>query len=60
MTEGRAYSFGDSEIAAERLALLARVFDPALRAFLERVAPRHPRLALDLGCGPDHTVFSPA
>ena len=50
------YSFGDSDLAAERLALLARIFDPAMRAFLERAAPRRPRLALDLGCGPDHTT----
>lgn len=50
------YSLGDSDIAAERLALLARIFEPAMRAFLERAAPRHPRLALDLGCGPGHTT----
>ncbi|HEY5479688.1 MAG TPA: class I SAM-dependent methyltransferase, partial [Gaiellaceae bacterium] len=56
MTEGSAYSFGDSELAAERLALVARVFEPAMRKFLERAAPRRPQLALDLGCGPGHTT----
>ena len=56
MTEGSAYSFGDSELAAERLALVARVFEPAMRKFLERAAPRRPHLALDLGCGPGHTT----
>lgn len=50
------YNLGDSDLAAERLALVARVFEPAMRAFLERSAPRHPRLALDLGCGPGHTT----
>lgn len=50
------YSLGDSDLAAERLALVARIFDPAARAFLERSAPRRPRLALDLGCGPGHTT----
>ncbi len=50
------YSLGDSDLAAERLALVARIFEPSLRAFLERAAPRRPRLALDLGCGPGHTT----
>jgi trans-aconitate 2-methyltransferase len=50
------YSLGDSELAAERLALVARIFAPALRSFLERAAPRRPALALDLGCGPGHTT----
>jgi trans-aconitate 2-methyltransferase len=50
------YSLGDSGLAAERLTLVARIFDPAARAFLERSAPRHPRLALDLGCGPGHAT----
>ena len=49
------YSLGDSDLAAERLTLVARIFDPAARAFLKRSAPRRPRLALDLGCGPGHS-----
>ena len=56
VAEECAYSFGDSEIAAERLALVARIFDPATRSFLERSAPRPVGLALDLGCGPGHTT----
>jgi trans-aconitate 2-methyltransferase len=49
---GSEYSFGDSELACERLGLLARIFERSTRAFLERSAPKRPRLALDLGCGP--------
>jgi SAM-dependent methyltransferase len=56
VTEATAYSFGDNELAAERLALVARIFNPATQAFLERSVPRRPRLALDLGCGPGYTT----
>ncbi|MGA9761011.1 MAG: class I SAM-dependent methyltransferase [Gaiellaceae bacterium] len=56
MHEAGDYSLGDSDIAAERLALVARIFDPTTCAFLQRLAPRQPRLALDLGCGPGHTT----
>jgi trans-aconitate 2-methyltransferase len=50
------YTFGDSERAAQRLALVAQVFEPASRAFLAESAPRGRALALDLGCGPGHTT----
>ena len=50
------YAFGDSETAANRLAVVARVFEPATRAFLEGVDLREPDLAVDLGCGPGHTT----
>lgn len=49
------YAFGDTATAAERLALVARVFEPATRAFLVRVAPRT-GVVLDVGCGPGHTT----
>ena len=53
------YTFGDTDLAAERLALVADVFDPPSRRFLTEardalVAP--PALALDLGCGPGRTT----
>jgi trans-aconitate 2-methyltransferase len=51
-----SYTFGDSALAAERLALVARVFDEPSRTFWRSFAPGVPRLALDLGCGPGHTT----
>lgn len=50
------YAFGDTEIAATRLGMVARVFEPASRAFLEDADPAARDLALDLGCGPGHTT----
>jgi trans-aconitate 2-methyltransferase len=50
------YTYGDSPRAAERLALVASTFEPTSRAFIAKAAPRQPRLAVDLGCGPGHTT----
>ena len=63
------YAFGDGPAAARRLDLLAELFEPASRTFLERVAGldgpagrgaglagRPPGLAVDLGCGTGHTT----
>lgn len=50
------YTYGDSALAGDRLAVVAELFGPASEAFLRRVAPRSPVLALDLGCGPGHTT----
>jgi SAM-dependent methyltransferase len=55
VSRGR-YAFGDGDVPARRLALLAEVFDPTSREFLFREAPPGPGLALDLGCGPGHTT----
>ena len=56
--DGRSveYLFGDSPVAARRLDVLARVFGPSTRSFLEETAPQKTDLALDLGCGPGHTT----
>lgn len=48
-----AYALGDS---GERLAAVARVFEPEMRAFIRDAAPANPGLALDLGCGPGYTT----
>jgi trans-aconitate 2-methyltransferase len=50
------YAFGDSAAAARRLDLLADLFEPPTRAFLERFAGRPLGLAVDLGCGTGRTT----
>lgn len=50
------YTYGDTDVAAERLGLVAEIFEPTTVAFLRRAELEHPRLALDLGCGPGHTT----
>ncbi|HKV53724.1 MAG TPA: class I SAM-dependent methyltransferase [Candidatus Binataceae bacterium] len=51
------YLFGDSDLAAHRLQLLARVFDSSTRAFVRAAAGEvKPALAIDLGCGPGFTT----
>jgi SAM-dependent methyltransferase len=50
------YAFGDSEIAAARLELVARVFEPATRGLLGEASPSARNLGVDLGCGPGHTT----
>jgi trans-aconitate 2-methyltransferase len=50
------YTFGDSDIARERLAVLAEVFAPTTDALLSDLRPTFVRYVLDLGCGPGHTT----
>jgi trans-aconitate 2-methyltransferase len=50
------YAFGDSELAARRLDMVAAAFAPPTAAFLERAARRGVELAVDLGCGTGHTT----
>lgn len=50
------YTFGDSDLAAERLRLLAEAFAPSSRAFVGRLGREPVRLAIDLGCGPGYTT----
>lgn len=51
-----AYAFGDTEVAARRLDLLAQVYGPSSRALLSAAVDGAPSLAYDLGCGPGHTT----
>jgi trans-aconitate 2-methyltransferase len=55
MSAGR-YTFGDSELAARRLAELAASFEAPTRAFLGRVVGGPVGRAVDLGCGPGYTT----
>jgi SAM-dependent methyltransferase len=50
------YQFGDTELAAHRLEVLAGVYADSTRAFLRKAVTDSPRLALDLGCGPGFTT----
>jgi len=56
MTQHSHYTFGDSDLSAQRLAALSEAYGPSTRAFLRRFRGDRPRLALDLGCGPGHTT----
>ena len=53
---GSTYTFGETNLAAERLRLLSEVFDPTSEAFVSETVRSRPRLALDLGCGPGFTT----
>ena len=50
------YTFGDSDVARERLAVLAEVFAPTTTALLADLPRSFVRYVLDLGCGPGHTT----
>ena len=50
------YAYGDSEVAGDRLALLAEVFEPSTAEFLDAAVPTDVELAIDLGCGPGFTT----
>jgi SAM-dependent methyltransferase len=50
------YAYGDNEVAGDRLALLAEVFEPSTATFLDAAMPPRVTLAVDLGCGPGYTT----
>ena len=50
------YTYGDSEVAARRLGLLAAVLRPTSEAFLRRTMRSPVGSAVDLGCGPGFTT----
>jgi trans-aconitate 2-methyltransferase len=56
MSESAHYTFGDSDVAAQRLVLLAAAFEPSSRAWLSSLALQRPACAVDLGCGPGLTT----
>jgi len=49
------YAFGDSEIARERLAIVADTFEGPTRRLLADLPAMQPRYVVDMGCGPGHT-----
>lgn len=50
------YTFGDTDLAARRLALLAETFAGSSRAFMREADGGTPRMAADLGCGPGYST----
>src|SRR5215469_2006859 len=50
------YLFQDTGRAARRLQVLADVFAPSSRAFLQDLVSVVPQVAVDLGCGPGYTT----
>ena len=56
MVQKEHYTFGDSDLAATRLRLLARVFEPGSAGLLARLPDVGGTLALDFGCGPGYTT----
>lgn len=48
------YAFGDSDIARDRLALVADTFEGPTRRLLGDLPPMQPRYVIDMGCGPGH------
>lgn len=50
------YLFGDTDLAARRLEVLAEVFAESTRAFLLAADIDRQRLAVDLGCGPGYST----
>jgi SAM-dependent methyltransferase len=56
MSAADDYTFGDSELAARRLELVAAVFAKTTRQFLLSRAGVAPGFVIDLGCGPGYTT----
>jgi trans-aconitate 2-methyltransferase len=50
------YLFGDTDLAARRLKILADVYAEPTRTFVLDTVIDKPRLAIDLGCGPGYTT----
>ena len=50
------YTFGENDLAAERLRLLAEAFEPSSESLLRELSSRAYGVAIDLGCGPGHTT----
>lgn len=51
-----SYAFGDTELARERLGIVADAFAPPTRALLRDLPPGGRRYVVDLGCGPGYTT----
>lgn len=52
-----SYAFGDSQVAADRLAVLAAVFKDTTSELLSSIPAENRRNVVDLGCGPGYTTL---
>jgi trans-aconitate 2-methyltransferase len=50
------YAFGDTDLARERLGLVAGTFELPTRALLRDLPPGGYRYVIDMGCGPGYTT----
>jgi trans-aconitate 2-methyltransferase len=51
-----SYAFGDTDLARERLGIVADTFASPTRALLRDLPPGGRRYVVDLGCGPGYTT----
>lgn len=51
-----AYLFGNTDMAAYRLKVLAEVYAESTKFFILDAVIERPRLAVDMGCGPGYTT----
>jgi trans-aconitate 2-methyltransferase len=56
MAHDSPYTFGDSDLAARRLASLAAVYRTSSERFITHCCDAPPERAIDLGCGPGHST----
>jgi trans-aconitate 2-methyltransferase len=57
MAVASTYTYGDSELASERLRWLSLAYEPAMRELVGRFGKERPSHAIDLGSGPGHTTL---
>jgi SAM-dependent methyltransferase len=48
------YAFGDSDIARERMGIVADTFSEPTQRLLDVLPPMQPRYVIDMGCGPGY------
>jgi hypothetical protein len=57
--ESSCYTYGEGDLAARRLELVAELMEASSRSFLAQAVGFRPHLALDLGSGLGHTTQRP-
>ena len=56
INQAQHYTFGDTDLAAQRLRLLASVFEPGSASLLRGLRDSRGAWGVDLGCGPGYTT----